>query len=385
MKMAVGIILICIASGFNAGSHLPIEVLERINPSKASERYLSIGKLECQLDNDEAAIVSLTKAINANPNNGWAYCARAGALHRIGETEQAISDERKATSLKVRWLKLDQESDCESLIYRGLRKLQQRQPGAKSIFTRLIERQPRNAWFYYNRAQSSIFLGDKKSAAADLDEAIKLEAKNPWFLTSRAKLRETSEERVGAATDFFYAGRSWHDLGFDQQAAIKSFTRCIALLPNEPDPYGNRGVGLRMTGQTDAALKDFNKAIELEPDDPWNYCQRGRTLYEMGNWKEAIADYTTALKISPKFHLALQLKAFANFRHNKTERISDLTALIEHKDTNSKLKSTALATRGVAKIEGNKRRDGIKDLQMALKMNPADLWAREQFNQAMKL
>jgi tetratricopeptide (TPR) repeat protein len=76
------------------------------------------------------------------------------------------------------------------------------------------------------------------------------------------------------------------------------YQKAIALAPDLPYPYLNRGLIYNDQGDYARAVTDFDKAIELEPDLASAYLGRGLAYAKLGKKAEASADYKKVLEIS---------------------------------------------------------------------------------------
>ena len=103
------------------------------------------------------------------------------------------------------------------------------------------------------------------------------------------------------------------------EAAIADYDRAIALAPDAPDPYLNRGTVLERLEQWDAAIADYNRLLELTPNDPMALNNRGNARAGLGNWEGAIADYQTAIDLAPNFATARINQALALYQIGNTE------------------------------------------------------------------
>lgn len=85
----------------------------------------------------------------------------------------------------------------------------------------------------------------------------------------------------------------------DFDGAIRSFSECIRLNPNEGHCFKNRGIVYNQMKNVDSAIADFTQAIKLNPQDSVAYRQRGNIYYFSKKYTEAEADLRAALKINP--------------------------------------------------------------------------------------
>src|SRR6201999_418072 len=82
--------------------------------------------------------------------------------------------------------------------------------------------------------------------------------------------------------------------------AAAQLGRAIALSPDAPELYNNRGNALKELGRLDEALADYDRAIALKPDYVHAYGNRGNCLDDLARPKEAEASYRQALAIDPE-------------------------------------------------------------------------------------
>lgn len=80
--------------------------------------------------------------------------------------------------------------------------------------------------------------------------------------------------------------------------AIKDYTRAIALQPNEPMYYYERGVELHRANQSAKAVEDYTKGIELDPKNASAYGQRALFYCSLNKTEAAFYDYTKAMKLT---------------------------------------------------------------------------------------
>lgn len=84
--------------------------------------------------------------------------------------------------------------------------------------------------------------------------------------------------------------------------AISDFDRALALDPNMPEAYLNKGSALMRSGQANAAVPLFSKALENRTRKPaFAYYGRGVAHEELGNIKSAYLDYRRASAADPKW------------------------------------------------------------------------------------
>ncbi len=94
---------------------------------------------------------------------------------------------------------------------------------------------------------------------------------------------------------------AWLNLGSCQirllhwEQAEACFSTCIALWPEHPSAWRNRGVVLRHRGKLDAALSDLNIARRLDHDDPETLADYGLTELDLGRPVQALRTFNAVL------------------------------------------------------------------------------------------
>jgi tetratricopeptide (TPR) repeat protein len=92
----------------------------------------------------------------------------------------------------------------------------------------------------------------------------------------------------------FFARQEW-------EAAIKEYTRAIAIDPNFSPPYNQLGYALRYLHRDAEAEAAFKTYTELLPDEPNPYDSHAEMLLYLGRYREAIVEYQKALDLNPNF------------------------------------------------------------------------------------
>jgi tetratricopeptide (TPR) repeat protein/serine/threonine protein kinase len=90
--------------------------------------------------------------------------------------------------------------------------------------------------------------------------------------------------------------------------AVRYYTAALALRPDNPGIYLNRGLALKKVGELDGAIADSRQALALAPHYPAAHGNLGLDMYDKGRLDEAIAEYREALRLKPnlaKIHTAL--------------------------------------------------------------------------------
>ncbi|GGA07042.1 serine protease [Okeania sp. KiyG1] len=192
------------------------------------------------LEDYEAALTDVNKAIELKPNYALYYTNRGDAYFKMGEKQKAIESYNKAISL-------DPESAHER---------------------------------YNVRAQALYQLEDYEAALADYNKAIELKPDHALYYANR--------------------GDAYFQIG-EKQKAIESYNKAISLDPESAhELYISRGNIFLSLGDYEAALADYNKAIELKPDNALYYGERGALYFQQQKYKEAIANFTEGIRLQPE-------------------------------------------------------------------------------------
>src|SRR5262249_57799695 len=86
-----------------------------------------------------------------------------------------------------------------------------------------------------------------------------------------------------------------HDRLGQEAEAMACYSSCIALWPDYPWSYFNRGSVL-LRRDAEQARADLDEAVRLDPHQPEFYVNRALALNALGRYAEAVADLTRALE-----------------------------------------------------------------------------------------
>jgi Flp pilus assembly protein TadD len=109
---------------------------------------------------------------------------------------------------------------------------------------------------------------------------------------------------------FYNRGNALRDLQRPAEA-VESYDRVIALQPKHAEAYNNRGAALADAGQPEAALASYACAIALRPNFAEAHNNYGNALAELGRIDEALNSYTAALALRPDHAIAHKNRAAA--------------------------------------------------------------------------
>lgn len=116
---------------------------------------------------------------------------------------------------------------------------------------------------------------------------------------------EAYTKAIAMKPNFPYAylnrGSAYASLG-KYQLAINNFNQALALHPKSEQPaYYNRGNSYLAIGKYQLAIADYDKAIALAPNHVDSHYNKGIALYYEGNHQEAVSEFTKALLLNPKY------------------------------------------------------------------------------------
>jgi tetratricopeptide (TPR) repeat protein len=126
-----------------------------------------------------------------------------------------------------------------------------------------------------------------------------------WVLYSRMRDPDMRDPDVLFEQARNAAGRG------DYQAAVNWYSKAIAINPNNPVVYNNRGDTYFDLQNYDQAIADHTKAIELDLNYSLAYFHRGIAYNRLQKYDQAIADYTQAIALNPKRALYYKFRADA--------------------------------------------------------------------------
>ncbi|UII30951.1 tetratricopeptide repeat protein [Fulvivirga ulvae] len=171
--------------------------------NQTAQDFFIRGMASCQGENYSEAIAFFSQALSIDSGHTEALYNRAKSRFKLRKFEEALGD-----------------------------------------FSKLIEQEPQNAFYFSERAVAYHLSGDNKKALEDLDQAVILEPNKPFRYSSRAFIRE----RAG-----------------DLKGAIEDYEKTIALDPEDAIAFNNKGLVEEKLGYKEKALKSFENADRLDP------------------------------------------------------------------------------------------------------------------------
>ena len=258
------------------------------------------------------------QAVILNPNDGDAYLSRGRAKAAMGLHEQAIVDFTQALRcpdnshfprseflLLCHWERADSKAALGN------------QAGAIADYDRAVELNRDALGVYYNRGLCKDDLEDYAGAIADYNRAVELGFDAPEIYVYRGLCKDNLGDHAGAIADYDRAiernakfaephhGRGQANLALKNYAdAITDYDRAIALCADRGSDLAakacyNMGLSKTYMGDHEKAIPDFTRFIALAPDDPDGYYQRGGCRLYRADWDGVIADFSKAMSLNP--------------------------------------------------------------------------------------
>jgi tetratricopeptide (TPR) repeat protein len=163
-----------------------------------------------------------------------------------------------------------------------------------------IERAPEDGedyyYYYRGRCKSTIY----KENGFDLDQAIRLNPKNPKYYLAR--------------------GDAYMIMG-EYDRSLADYDEAIRLDPNVAGAYRRRSYSHSGKGRLDDAIADYDELIKRNPE-PRDYLGRGGLYAEKGDLDRAIADYDEAIRRDP-VPGAYLARSMAYSRKGQPDRAAD--------------------------------------------------------------
>jgi len=238
----------------------------------------------------------------------------------------------------------------------------------------LIEAFPKNAWFYYLRADAYAESGDKALANSDLQTVLLLKPRlvAVYFAAQIGRVRESFEGKdeniVNDADIYYLLGSHYVDLNKFAQAK-NAFDRCIALDGAEFKAYFDRAGLARRAKNNQAALKDLGAAIRIKPKYADAYLERAKLEETEKNFAAALRDYNQIAAISPGEYGPFVMRADYLLRQKQfASALSDYDQAIKL----SPKEADIYISRGQTHEAMKQYSQAIFDYQQALKLSPGD-------------
>ncbi len=236
--------------------------------SPEAKKLFQQGLADYENQHIQKALASWRAAALADPNFALAHLyvsmATTSPAEQAGERESARSLGAKAGSdeqLLIKWLTSAQEADYVSAIP-AMNELIEKHAGDKHLLLQAVR-------FFNNQ-------GASEKVIERANQALAVDANFVPVLNQLA---------------YSYA----FERQFDK--ALAALEKCVAALPNEPNPQDSLGDILRMAGKFDESLKHYQAALKIDPKFDSSQAGLGDTYMLMGNYGQARESYAAAQKM----------------------------------------------------------------------------------------
>ncbi|MDX1929648.1 MAG: tetratricopeptide repeat protein, partial [Pirellulaceae bacterium] len=287
------------------------------------------------------AVSDCDAVLALEPNNALAIQLHGRLMLQSGDLDAAMDAFYRARELAPDWAEPREQLSLVHLLKEDPRASVDEQ-------SQLIERQPKDASHYVNRAFALTQLQEFVEAANDYDHAIELEPDNERLYFLRGVFRMNCQlhelaladfERVLAITGGDDAARE-HRAGLllrlnRYQEAIEDYAQLIAKYPENPLAYSGRAFAYAALGNNDRAQEDTNRAAEMSPELADGIHQRTQvaSVYRLVHAQ----DYDSALEAAnqmvtdcPDESLGYRLRAFVYWeREEFVEACEDYNRVID--------------------------------------------------------
>jgi tetratricopeptide (TPR) repeat protein len=266
-----------------------------------------------------------TRIIAAQPQAAWAYQVRGQIHRRLGNTQQADADARRAYELLKRNLPTGPDA-LEEFKRAGAYYLRSNNWDMVIIVdSKAIELKKDELWFYNERGWAYIVLRQWREAASDYTNAIALNPRRGHLYARRGYAYFQCGERDKALTDYFrvlelnpdYSGDSWSrycatmlGVGLRQgkhgQAIAARAEKLARDFPDDPkyarqlhDAHSELAVAFILERRFSEGEKFYSEAIKLQPNDAMLWLRRAEFYSRLGLWDLAAKDSAAAFKLQP--------------------------------------------------------------------------------------
>lgn len=217
----------------------------------------------------EPALESYNKALQSDPNN-------AAIWVNIGTVYQAKKDYSKAVEAYQKALTLDPRNTAAAEGFKSCQDLMQEQQitasenaagdaykqgryeEALKIYGSLIQKDPKNAAYYYNRGAAQQMLKQFDLAMADYNQAMSLDPKNKTY-------SDAMDSAKKAKVDPIIADAVAKHKAEDYQGAIAGYQQALAIQPGNAPLWFNLASAQYALEDYSRARDSYQKALEVDP------------------------------------------------------------------------------------------------------------------------
>jgi tetratricopeptide (TPR) repeat protein len=174
-----------------------------------------------------------------------------------------------------------------------------------------------------------------------------------------------------------------NDASADRAAAAADFDEAVRLDPSFAFAFYARGAGAYLTRRRGETVADFDEAIRLDPNFAPAYFGRARVYAFKGDDQPAEADYTAAIKLDPNLSRAYLGRSALRMRTGDDGAIADVTEAMRlsagaRDPAERTIFLRALHLRGGLFFARGELDRAVADLSEALRLDPKDPAALEE-------
>jgi tetratricopeptide (TPR) repeat protein len=220
--------------------------------------------------------------------------------------------------------------------------------GALADLTEAIQRNPRHAAAFNNRANAHMGLHDLENAAADVEEALRIDPRFSSAYGTRAAVRRAQGNLEGSLADL---------------------NELIQLTPQQAQAWHDRGLVHLALHNRKQAVADFDEAIRLDPLHGQAHLFRGNTRFHLGDVQGALDDYTRADEINPTQSARLTARILVSLARENSEGIFKDCARHLNENPNDCI---AYGWRGWTLLYLGREEEAQRDLAERIRTRPED-------------
>ncbi|MFA5857639.1 MAG: tetratricopeptide repeat protein [Elusimicrobiota bacterium] len=210
-----------------------------------------------------------------------------------------------------------------------------------TLWNDALEKNPRLALGYSNRAQAYLSVGEFDKAAADCEKMAELTAiaaqfSGPVQSSSNKNIGNTkktqSPQEVNAIA-YNNHGVVMFEKG-EYGLAVQDYTKAIELNEKAAEGYANRGAAYQELGKFELAFRDYEQTIKLDPTFAPAYYNRGKLYLKFNRLQDAVREFTEAIKYRGDYYesYANRGDAFLDLREYEAA-IKDYTTVLRFSET----------------------------------------------------
>ena len=159
----------------------------------------------------------------------------------------------------------------------------------------------------------------------------------------------------------------------DLQSAAADLDEAVRLDPESPVSLEARGCFLLDQRKFDLAIEDFTEALRSDARYAPAYLYRGLACHCLGKYEQAIADYTSAIEVEARYVFSLAFSGLISPRQEKSHQMAIVPQRLGLNIRSEPCYATAFFNRGLAHYDRAEHQLAISDFKMAAACDPTYL------------